>query len=77
MLVKKYKGSYGIQYKQNVVTATLNDGRKITIYLYGTNESPKFLINGRIANNLQNLCDLIKENKNESEWFTKNVRPFL
>lgn len=77
LLVKKYKGSYGIQYKQNVVTATLNDGRKITIYLYGTNESPKFLINGRIANNLQNLCDLIKENKNESEWFTKNVRPFL
>lgn len=77
LIVKNYKGSYGIKYKQNIVTAILNDGRKITIYIYGTNESPKFLINGYIASDLEGLRKIISENKNESEWFTKNVKPFL
>lgn len=80
MIVKNYKGSYGIKYKDNIITATLNDGRHITIYLYGTNETPIYLIGGKTTINLPKLKELIAEgvcDDSESEWFVKHVKPFL
>ena len=78
MIVKTYKGSYGISYKDNTIKATLSDGRKITVYVYGTEEFPKYLYNGRMVMDVDMLRELIvNKDEQESKWFTNNVKPYL
>ena len=79
MIVKAYKGSYGIIYKNNTISAVLKDGRKIKIYVYGTNEAPQYLIGGRMTSDLDALRELIKNraDEHENKWFTDNVKPYL
>lgn len=78
MIVKTYKGSYGISYKDNTIKATLPDGRKITVYVYGTEEFPEYLYNGRMVRDVDMLRELIvNKDKQENKWFTNNVKPYL
>jgi hypothetical protein len=77
--VKNYKRSTGIRYKDNVVTATLPDGEQITVYIFGTVQNPKYVIGGQMVSDLAELKRLIDEQayKKETDWFVRNVKPFL
>lgn len=79
MIVKAFKRSYGISYKNNTVSAVLNDGRRIKIYIYGTSEAPQYLFSGKMTSDLDSLRELIENraDEHESKWFTENVKPYL
>lgn len=77
--VKNYRRSVGIHYQDNVVTAQLPNGERITVYIFGTVQNPKYVIGSQIISSLTELKRLIDEQayKKETDWFSHNVKPFL
>lgn len=77
--VKNYRRSTGIRYQGNVVTALLPNGERITVYIFGTVQNPKYVIGSQIISSLTELKRLIDEQayKKETDWFLHNVKPFL
>lgn len=79
MIVKAHIGAYGIIYTKNTVRATLPNGDKFVLFIGGTADDPIYVLGGQAVRSLDELKTLIDEGayKNESEWFTESVKPFV
>lgn len=75
---KNLKGSHSIRYYGNEIVGFLNDGTPIIIYVIGTKENPKFVVNGNTFDNLEEFKEALITRKifEEKEWF-KNIKPYI
>ena len=76
---KTLKGAYNIRYKRNKITAHLEDGNELTIYVKTTGENAQFVINGNLVQGIDNFKKYLLSDQlfSEQEWFRDKVQPYI
>lgn len=74
---KTFKDAFNVQYKGNRITAQLGNGQKLTIYVYGADDRPQFVIGGNVYSGVPKLQEALQSSAafTETEWFTEKVKP--
>lgn len=74
---KTYQGAYNVRYKGSRISATLENGNKIALYVGGTKENPQFIVGGKVLYSIEELKTLLTtpEIYEEKAWFTSKVKP--
>lgn len=74
---KTFKDAFNVQYKGNRITAQIDEGQKLTIYAYGSDDNPQFVIGGNFYSGIKELQEAFQSSEafTEATWFSAKVKP--